>query len=146
VQTGGFDTHASQGVNQGAYFNLMATLNDGLKAFYDDLSAQGLLSSTLVLVYSEFGRRITENGSQGTDHGAGGNMMVLGGGVRGGIFGTAPNLATDPANPTLENNAGDVKFETDFRSVYAKILDSWLGSNSVTVLGADYRAAAPNIL
>ena len=50
----------------------MATLNDGLKAFYDDLSAQGMLSSTLVLVYSEFGRRITENGSQGTDHGAGG--------------------------------------------------------------------------
>ena len=146
VQTGGFDTHASQGVSQGAYFNLMATLNDGLKAFYDDLSAQGLLSSTLVLVYSEFGRRITENGSQGTDHGAGGNMMVLGGGVRGGIFGTAPNLATDPANPTLENNAGDVRFETDFRSVYAKILDSWLGSNSVSVLGADYRAAAPSIL
>jgi uncharacterized protein (DUF1501 family) len=146
VQTGGFDTHASQGVNQGSYFNLMATLNDGLKAFYDDLSAQGLLSSTLVLVYSEFGRRITENGSQGTDHGAGANMMVLGGGVRGGIYGTAPNLNTDPANPTLENSAGDVKFETDFRSVYAKILDSWLGSNSVTVLGADYRAAAPNIL
>ncbi|MFA5909071.1 MAG: DUF1501 domain-containing protein [Vicinamibacterales bacterium] len=146
VQTGGFDTHASQGVNQGSYFNLMATLNDGLKAFYDDLSAQGLLSSTLVLVYSEFGRRITENGSQGTDHGAGANMMVLGGGVRGGLYGTAPNLSTDPANPTLENNAGDVKYETDFRSVYAKILDSWLGSNSVTILGGDYRAGAPNIL
>ncbi len=146
VQTGGFDTHATQGVNLGAYFNLMATLNDGLKAFYDDLSAQGLMSSTLVLVYTEFGRRISENGSQGTDHGAGGNMMVLGGAVRGGIYGTAPNLSLDPANPTLENNAGDVKFETDFRSVYAKILDSWLGSNSVTVLGADYRAGAPNFL
>ncbi len=146
VQTGGFDTHATQGVNQGAYFNLMATLNDGLKAFYDDLSAQGLMSNTLVLVYSEFGRRISENGSAGTDHGAGANMMVLGGAVRGGIYGTAPNLSLDPANPTLENNAGDVKFETDFRSVYAKILDSWLGSNSVTVLGADYRAGAPNFL
>ena len=146
VQTGGFDTHATQGVNQGAYFNLMATLNDGLKAFYDDLSAQGMLSNTLVLVYSEFGRRITENGSSGTDHGAGANMMVLGGGVRGGIFGTAPNLNTDPANPTLENSAGDVKYETDFRSVYAKILDNWLGSNSVSVLGGDYRTGAPNIL
>ena len=146
VQTGGFDTHATQGVNQGAYFNLMATLGDGLKAFYDDLSAQGLLSSTLVLVYSEFGRRISENGSSGTDHGAGANMMVLGGIVRGGIYGTAPNLSLDPANPTLENNAGDVKFETDFRSVYAKILDSWLGSNSVSVLGGDYRAGAPNFL
>ena len=146
VQTGGFDTHATQGVNQGAYFNLMATLDDGLKAFYDDLSAQGLMSSTLVLVYSEFGRRISENGSLGTDHGAGANMMVLGGAVRGGIYGTAPNLSLDPANPTLENNAGDVKWETDFRSVYAKILDSWLGSNSVSVLGGDYRAGAPNIL
>ena len=82
VQTGGYDTHAGQGVNQGAYFNLMATLNDGLKAFYDDLSAQSLLGSTLVMVYTEFGRRITENGSQGTDHGAGGVMMLLGGQVR----------------------------------------------------------------
>lgn len=146
VQTGGYDTHASQGANQGAYVTLMATLDDGLKAFYDDLSAQNLLNNTLILVYSEFGRRITENGSQGTDHGSGGNMMVAGGLVRGGIYGTAPNLNTDPANPTLENNAGDVKFETDFRSVYAKILDSWLGSNSVSILGADYRAGAPNIL
>ena len=87
----------------------MATLGDGLKAFYDDLSAQGMLNNTVVLVYSEFGRRISENGSQGTDHGAGGNMMVLGGLVRGGIYGTAPNLNMDPANPTLENSNGDVK-------------------------------------
>ena len=146
VQTGGFDTHASQGVNAGAYVNLMNTLDGGLKAFYDDLSAQGLLNNTLILVYSEFGRRITENGSLGTDHGAGGHMMVLGGLVRGGLYGTAPNLSNDPANPTLENNAADVKHETDFRAVYARILDSWLGSNSVSVLGADYRAGAPNFL
>jgi uncharacterized protein (DUF1501 family) len=146
VQTGGFDTHASQGANAGAYVNLMATLGDGLKAFYDDLSAQGMLNDTVVLVYSEFGRRISENGSQGTDHGAGGNMMMLGGLVRGGIYGTAPNLNMDPANPTLENSNGDVKYETDFRGVYAKILDSWLGANSVAILGADYRSGAPNIL
>jgi uncharacterized protein (DUF1501 family) len=146
VQTGGFDTHANQGANAGAYVNLMATLGDGLKAFYDDLNAQGLLNNTVVLVYSEFGRRISENGSAGTDHGAGGNMMLLGGLVRGGIYGTAPNLSLDPANPTLENNAGDVRFETDFRGVYAKILDGWLGSNSIAVLGADYRSGAPNVL
>ena len=143
VQTGGYDTHAQQGANAGAYVNLMATLDDGLKAFYDDLSSQGLLNNTVILVYSEFGRRISENGSQGTDHGAGGNMMLLGGLVRGGIYGTAPNLNMDPANPTLENSNGDVRFETDFRAVYAKILDNWLGSNSVAILGADYRAGAP---
>jgi uncharacterized protein (DUF1501 family) len=146
VQTGGYDTHSGQGANQGAYFNLMGVLGDGLKTFHDDLGAQGLLNDTLVLVYSEFGRRISENGSQGTDHGAGGTMMALGGLVRGGLYGSAPNLSLDPANPTLENNAADVRYETDFRSVYAMILDGWLGSNSVAVLGADYRSGAPNIL
>jgi len=146
VQTGGYDTHAQQGTNAGAYVNLMNTLDGGLKAFHDDLSNQGLLNNTLILIYTEFGRRISENGSQGTDHGAGGNMMVLGGLVRGGLYGTAPNLSMDPANPTLENNNGDVRFQTDFRSVYAKVLDNWLGSDSVAVLGADYRSGAPNIL
>jgi uncharacterized protein (DUF1501 family) len=146
VQTGGFDTHAQQGTNAGAYVNLMNTLDGGLKAFHDDLQGQGLLNNTLILIYTEFGRRISENGSLGTDHGAGGNMMLMGGLVRGGLYGTAPNLNMDPANPTLENNAGDVRFETDFRSVYAKILDGWLGANSVQILGADYRAGAPNVL
>ena len=105
-----------------------------------------MLDSTLVLVFSEFGRRITENGSQGTDHGAAGVMMVIGGLVRGGLYGTAAKLAPDPQNPTLENNAGDVRFETDFRSVYATVLDRWLGANSVAILGADYRAGAPAVL
>lgn len=146
VQTGGFDTHAGQGANQGAYVTLMATFNDGVLAFYQDLSNQGLLSSTLVIVFSEFGRRITENGSTGTDHGAAGVMMALGGAVRGGLYGTAADLRQDNANPTLENNAADVKHETDFRSVYAKVIDSWLGSNSVNILGADFKAGAPNFL
>ena len=148
VQTGGFDTHAGQNTNQanGAYTNLMATLNDGLFAFYNDLTRQGLFGDTLVLQFSEFGRRINENGSAGTDHGAASVMMALGGGVRGGIFGTAPNLRITPDNPTLENNGQDVRYETDFRSVYSKVIDSWLGGNSVQVLGADFRASAPQIL
>jgi uncharacterized protein (DUF1501 family) len=148
VQTGGYDTHAAQNPNQanGSYTNLMATLNDGLFAFYNDLVNQGLLADTLLLQFSEFGRRITENGSQGTDHGAASVMMAMGGGVRGGIFGTAPNLRNTPDNPTLENNGNDVRYETDFRSVYAAVIDSWLGGDSVAVLGGNYRAGSPAIL
>ena len=94
MQTGGYDTHAGQNTNQanGAYTSLMGTLNDGLFAFYNDLTRQGLFGDTLVLQFSEFGRRISENGSAGTDHGAASVMMAMGGGVRGGIFGTAANL------------------------------------------------------
>ena len=72
-------------------------------------------------------------------------MMALGGAVRGGIYGTAASL-DPPGNPTLENNSGDVQYETDFRSVYARVLDGWLGANSVSVLGGDFRAGAPPIV
>lgn len=118
----------------------MGTLNDGLLAFYTDLQNQGLLQDTLVLAFSEFGRRITENGSEGTDHGAASVMLALGGAVRGGLYGTAPSLSPDPANPTLENNGEDVQFETDFRSVYARVIDEWLGVDSARILGGDFRA------
>jgi uncharacterized protein (DUF1501 family) len=142
VTTGGFDTHSAQGVNQanGSYTNLMATLNDGLLAFYNDLKNQGLLGDTLVLTFSEFGRRISESGSAGTDHGAASAMFAMGGRVNGGIYGTAPNLNPN-GNPTLENSNGDVTWETDFRSVYAQVADSWLGTSSVSLLGGDFRKA-----
>src|SRR5688572_10855990 len=148
VQTGGYDTHASQNPNQanGAYSGLMATLNDGLFAFYSDLLNQGLLNDTLILQFSEFGRRISENGSLGTDYGAGVLMMAIGGSVRGGLYGTAVNLRPGNDNPTLENNSGDVRHETDFRAVYAQVIDAWLGGNSVSILGQDFRAGAPQIL
>jgi uncharacterized protein (DUF1501 family) len=144
VTTGGFDTHSAQNPNatNGAYFNLMATLNDGLLAFYNDLRSQGLLDDTLVVSFSEFGRRISENGSGGTDHGAATTMMVMGGKVSGGLYGTAANLNTDPKNPTLENNAGDVHYETDFRSVYAQVIENWLGASSVSILGGNYRKSS----
>jgi uncharacterized protein (DUF1501 family) len=143
VQTGGFDTHAGQGAAGGAYGNLMGNLGDGLAAFYTDVRNQGLAGDTTVVVFSEFGRRISENGSAGTDHGAAGLMMVLGGAVRGGIHGTAASLT--PGHPTLENNSGDIRYETDFRSVYARLLDQWLGVNSVPILNGDFRAGAPAI-
>ena len=146
VQTGGYDTHAGQNTNNGAYANLMSALNDGVTAFYNDLRNQGLLGDTVILQFSEFGRRINENGSNGTDHGAGGLMMAIGGSIRGGIYGTAANLNPVPDNPTLENNGNDVRFETDFRSVYAKIIDSWLGADSAGILGGNFRAGAPQIL
>jgi uncharacterized protein (DUF1501 family) len=141
VQTGGFDTHASQDTtaDAGAYVKLMVSLNDGLSAFYADLKNLGLMNDTLVLSFSEFGRRVTENGSKGTDHGAASVMLAMGGGVRGGLFGTAASLNPDPQNTTLENSSGDVHYESDFRSVYAKVIDNWLGGDSVGVLGGNFR-------
>ena len=137
VTTGGYDTHSGQGnAGAGAYANLMTTINDAMFSFYNDLRNQGL--------FSEFSRRITENGSQGTDHGAAGVMFAMGGAVRGGLYGTAASL--DPNSPTLENSGGDVRYETDFRSVYARVLENWLGANSVGILGGDFRAAAPAIV
>lgn len=143
VTTGGFDTHSAQNPNltNGNYYTLMATVNDALFAFYTDLTNQGLLRDTLVLSFSEFGRRITENGSNGTDHGAASVMLAMGGGVNGGLYGSAPNLTPDPQNPTLENNTADVKFETDFRSVYARVIDGWLGADSRAILNGDFRNA-----
>jgi uncharacterized protein (DUF1501 family) len=138
VTTGGYDTHAAQNPNAGAYANLMTTLNDAVFAFYTDLRNQGLLEDTLVLSFSEFGRRVSENGSNGTDHGAASVMLAMGGRVNGGLYGTAPSLNPSPSNPTLENNGGDVRFETDFRSVYAQVIENWLGASSVAILNGNY--------
>ncbi len=141
VQIGGFDTHSSQQVNaaNAGYANLMGNLSTSLLTFYTDLKNQGLLQDTLVIQFSEFGRRINENGSAGTDHGAAGLMMAIGGGVNGGLYGTAADLNPAGNNPTLENDGNDVTYETDFRSVYARVIDNWLGGNSASVLGADFR-------
>ncbi len=144
VQLGGFDTHSNQNVNaaNAGYANLMGTVGDSLLAFHNDMRNQGLLNDTLVLQFSEFGRRISENGSQGCDHGAAGVMMAMGGGVQGGIYGTAASLNPNNVDGTLENSGADVKYETDFRSVYARVLDNWLGTNSVPILGGNYRKSS----
>jgi uncharacterized protein (DUF1501 family) len=144
VQTGGYDTHATQNTNaaNAGYANLMGSINTSVTTFYNDLRNQGLLQDTMIVFFSEFGRRITENGSQGTDHGAAGLMMAIGGSVHGGLYGTAANLNPFQGNPTLENNGGDITYETDFRSVYARIIDNWLGGNSVSLLGGDFRKAS----
>jgi uncharacterized protein (DUF1501 family) len=147
VQTGGFDTHATQGAaGGGAYAGLMKTVDDAVLAFYTDMSNIGLIGNTTILEFSEFARRITENGSGGTDHGEGGLMMAIGGGVRGGIYGTAPDLNPYAGNPTLSNSSGDVKWDIDYRGVYARILDNWLGTDSVPILGGDFRNAGLNFI
>ena len=139
VQTGGFDTHAGQDTATGRYADLLSTLDQAVLAFRNDLTSHGLFDSTMVLQFSEFGRRVSENGSQGTDHGAAGLMMALGGRVGGGLYGTAASLVDTPDNPTLENSGRDVTHETDFRSVYARVIDDWLGASSIGLLGSDFR-------
>ena len=139
VQTGGYDTHAGQDTTNGRYADLLTTLDEAVIAFRNDLTSQGLFDSTLIMQFSEFGRRISENGSGGTDHGAAGLMMAMGGRVAGGLYGTAASLSDTPDNPTLENDGRDVTHQTDFRSVYARVIDDWLGASSIGLLGSDHR-------
>ena len=128
VTLGGFDTHANQ---QTTHNVLMKSLADGLSAFYTDLSKHGKADNVVVMTWSEFGRRVEENGSQGTDHGTAAPMFVMGNTVNRGTFGEPPNLGN------LDNN-GNLKYTTDFRSVYATILDRWLGASSHDVLGGSF--------
>lgn len=124
---GGFDTHAAQ---LGAHDRLMTELNDALTAFVADLKAQGNFERVLLLTFSEFGRRVVENANGGTDHGAAAPMFALGGKVKPGLFGKYPSLT--------DLDHGDLKFNTDFRSVYASALENWLGAPSAAVLGRTF--------
>jgi uncharacterized protein (DUF1501 family) len=141
VTTGGYDTHASQNTNaaNAGYSNLMGVINNAITTFYTDIRNQGLLGDTIILQFSEFGRRISENGSGGTDHGAAGLMMAIGSNVNGGLYGTAADLQPFPGNPTLENNGADITHFFDFRSVYARVIDNWLGGDSVAILNGNFR-------
>ncbi|MCX7963672.1 MAG: DUF1501 domain-containing protein [Candidatus Sumerlaea chitinivorans] len=127
VSLTGFDTHSNQ---LGTHERLLDQFAKGLAAFWQDLEAQGNAERVLVMTFSEFGRRVAENGSQGTDHGTAQPMFLIGKVVRPGFAGARPSL-TD-----LE--AGDLKFTTDFRSVYATVLEKWLGTSSETVLGKKF--------
>ncbi|GCE13327.1 DUF1501 domain-containing protein [Tengunoibacter tsumagoiensis] len=128
VTLGGFDTHANE---QPEHDMLMTTLADGLAAFYQDLNQHGKGDNVMIMTWSEFGRRVEENGSQGTDHGTAAPMFMLGKGISKGIYGEPPDLQN------LDHN-GNLKYTTDFRSVYATVLDNWMGASSKDVLGATY--------
>ena len=127
LRHGGFDTHADQ---PGVHERLLRQLAESLSAFRRDMTRQGHWERILLMGFSEFGRRAAENNSQGTDHGAAGPMLLVGGQVKGGLHGNTPDLGK------LVN--GDVPHETDFRAVYGTVLDQWLGLPHAPILGNKY--------
>jgi uncharacterized protein (DUF1501 family) len=131
VSLDNFDTHANQ---LATHANLLRTLSDAMTAFYKDMAARGHKDRILMMTFSEFGRRAQENGSHGTDHGSGAPMLLVGGKVKPGLVGKHPSLT--------ELEMGNIKHHTDFRQVYAAILDRWLGVPSEDVLGAKFAPAA----
>ncbi|MGA2256706.1 MAG: DUF1501 domain-containing protein [Thermoguttaceae bacterium] len=124
---GGFDNHAGQRDN---HASLLRQLSDSVAAFFDDLRRQKLLDRVVLMTFSEFGRTVEENGRRGTDHGVAAQMFLAGSKVRGGLVGPHPSL-TD-----LDN--GGMRFHTDFRRIYATLLDCWLGFESQPILGQQY--------
>ena len=127
VSQGGFDTHSNQILS---HDRLMTDLSMATASFAADLKAQRNFDRVLLLTFSEFGRRVAENASGGTDHGAAAPLFVLGGGVKPGLYGSYPNLT--------DLHDGDLKFSTDFRSIYATALEKWLGAPSEQVLGRKF--------
>ncbi len=123
----GYDTHASQ---LGSHTKLLAELSSSIKAFVDDLKQAKLDQKVVVLAFSEFGRRVEENESRGTDHGTAGPVFVTGTHVKGGLYGEVPDLSD------LED--GDLKVKLDFRQVYSTLLDKWLQVPSEQVLDKKY--------
>ncbi|HRP62481.1 MAG TPA: DUF1501 domain-containing protein [Phycisphaerales bacterium] len=130
VSLGGFDTHANQPNQHG---NLMRQLGDSLNAFYRDLKAQGNSSRVLTMVFSEFGRRVAQNASQGTDHGAAAPMFFMGDMVQPGLRGEHPSLTN--------LDEGDLRYNVDFRQLYASVLEDWMKADSAAILGGRFQKA-----
>ena len=128
VSQGGYDTHTNQRNGQDAR---LRELSESLKAFTDDLTAMGEFDRVVIMTFSEFGRRVAENGSQGTDHGAAAPMFLIGPKMKG-LLGAEPSIAPQDLKD------GDIQFNTDFRSVYASILESWLHTASTPILGKQF--------
>ncbi|MCC2548903.1 DUF1501 domain-containing protein [Hymenobacter sp. BT175] len=128
VSLSGFDTHVRQHEQQG---RLLGDLSDGLGAFVEDLRKQGQFDNTLIMTFSEFGRRVQQNASNGTDHGTANNVLLLGGGLkRKGVLNEAPDLAN------LDN--GDLRYQLDFRSLYATVLRDWLQADDKAILSSEF--------
>jgi uncharacterized protein (DUF1501 family) len=123
----GYDTHALQGE---IHRRLLAELGDAVHAFFQDLEASGLAERVLLMTFSEFGRRVEENASFGTDHGTAAPMFLAGSALRPGLHGAAPSLG--------ELVDGDPAMSVDFRSVYATVLERWLGLESRAALAGEF--------
>lgn len=125
VSIGSFDTHADQIGRQAALFK---QINDATEVFTNDMKANNRFEDVLLFTFSEFGRRVGQNASKGTDHGTANNMFFIGGGLK--EKGLLNNM------PDLENlDAGDLKYQVDFKSVYATVLKNWLGADDEKILG-----------
>ncbi len=137
VSIGGFDTHADQALPnssvQGFFADLIGQVSDTISAFWSDVEQMGRQDEVLVLTFSEFGRRLFENGSNGTDHGTANQMMLIGSQVEPGLHGTHPSLA-----PGDLDDVGDMIFTRDFREVYATALGPWLGVDPGPILGPQF--------
>lgn len=127
VSLGGFDTHANQAPR---HAQLMQELNNGIQAFWTDMRQQENEERVMVMSFSEFGRRVGLNASNGTDHGAAAPMFLMGPRVTAGLAGRYPSLT--------DLDEGDLKYNTDFRSVYASILQNWLDTPSRPILGQQF--------
>jgi uncharacterized protein (DUF1501 family) len=131
VQHGSFDTHVTQKQTQD---RLLGDFANSIAAFYQDLAAHGNDKRVLTMTFSEFGRRVGENASRGTDHGEAAPVFLIGGGVKGGLYGQHPDLG--------RLNAGNLAFTTDFRQVYATVLERWLGRPSAAIVGGTFPTLA----
>ena len=134
VSIDNFDTHANQGGANGTHANLLRQLSEAISAFYLDMEARGHGKRLLIMTFSEFGRRAAENGSKGTDHGSAAPMFLVGGKIKNEIIGKHPSLTETPL--------GNLQHHTDFRQIYATILDRWLGVSSKEVLGESFAPVA----
>ncbi len=129
VSQGGYDTHTNQVNTQQ---RLLQDLGDSTKAFVDDMKAQGNMQRVLVMTFSEFGRRVNENANGGTDHGAAAPIFIVGNKVKAGLLGRYPSLAPE------DLFEGDIKYNVDFRNVYAGVLENWLKTKSAPILGRQF--------
>lgn len=128
VAMGGYDTHTNQ---RNRHNNQMRQLGQSLGAFHQELAARGFADKVTTLVFSEFGRRVAENGNGGTDHGVAGPMFLVGKPVKGGFHGRHPSLVT--------LDKGDLIHTTDFRRVYGSVIDQWMQRDHRSVLGGSWQ-------